>query len=195
MALYFFAADAVQAVKIGTSSRVESRVRACLSWSPVPLRIAAVDDFGDRLTETELHYRLRADCLHGEWFTMSAAVVAVMDAAARDKRVPDGWHLPVNYQIRHAGVAYGASLSELQERLGITLADIAAVFPFTTYSNRRLTDDECGLPLAWLPPLLAHMHGSRPGMTFSDLLRQRPDKPNPLGIQHHRKSAPAEAAA
>lgn len=63
-------------IKIGVSGNVDKRIRSLSTSSPLPLRLLAVLP-GGRGEEQELHKRLAAHRLGGEWFAPVPAVLAV----------------------------------------------------------------------------------------------------------------------
>ncbi len=66
---------AADRVKIGKANNVERRLRELQTSAPHALELLAVAQ-GGLAEEAAYHYRFKADRLHGEWFTFSAALVA-----------------------------------------------------------------------------------------------------------------------
>ena len=66
-------------IKIGCSSHPPSRKIALATWSPYPLEIVA-EISGDLITERRFHAAFRDQHQHGEWFTWSQPLQAVIDA-------------------------------------------------------------------------------------------------------------------
>jgi hypothetical protein len=82
-AVYFLRpVGAAGPIKIGCSFSPEARLRTYLTWSPVPLEIAALIRGGGSGLENRLHHHFRAQWLHHEWFAPSEELSAVIDSAA-----------------------------------------------------------------------------------------------------------------
>jgi hypothetical protein len=84
-------------IKIGFTSLIRERIAALNAWSPLELELVAVID-GARELEQRFHAKFAASRQHGEWFTWSpelAAVVANVQAGAFDTDVlPQPVRLP-----------------------------------------------------------------------------------------------------
>jgi hypothetical protein len=64
--IYFLASDN-GLIKIGVSTRPQSRISSLISSSPVPLTSLGMMR-GDRIIEAEIHHQFRDFRRHGEWF-------------------------------------------------------------------------------------------------------------------------------
>lgn len=61
-------------IKVGCSIAPESRLKSLDIWSPFPLEIIATAEGGNG-HERAVHWHLRDDRLHGEWFSASARLL------------------------------------------------------------------------------------------------------------------------
>jgi hypothetical protein len=78
MTVYFIAPVGGGNIKIGHTEDIERRFRHIGSWSPVPLEIVASFD-GSKLQEQKLHKRFASSRLHGEWFSPTPELLAVIN--------------------------------------------------------------------------------------------------------------------
>lgn len=164
MALYFMAADSVSLIKIGHAADPVSRMYSARSGSPVPLRLAAVDDSGDVLTEAELLYRLRDHRRHGEWVTACPEVLAIVSETAATGRVPGGWRLPPHIdkrfltpgslRVKDVFARYGLDRKQYREIMGAC---------GQSYNDFRI-------PINRLPHLHAHITSLGISVHYHELL-------------------------
>lgn len=68
-------------VKIGRAEDVNARLRELQTAHPYPLKVLAVIPYGGKAMEQDLHERLAADRLTGEWFKDSSSLREVIHAA------------------------------------------------------------------------------------------------------------------
>ena len=76
--VYFLQAEQGGAVKIGRTNDVERRVADIQRMSPVPLQVLAIAEGGAAL-ETRLHQKFYDDKKHGEWFSPSEGLMAMIE--------------------------------------------------------------------------------------------------------------------
>ena len=84
-------------VKIGFSCRPEERLQTYLSWSPVPLELAATLD-GEPWLERYFHRRFHSSWLHHEWFSASQKLSAAVEDIAAGRFV-----IPAPSDVESAG--------------------------------------------------------------------------------------------
>lgn len=122
MAVYFITAPSEGLVKIGFTDRSpERRLGTHQVGSPVRLELAHVDEWGDRLTEAELHYRYKSVRSHGEWFSLTNAIRDDMAGNGQER-----WYVPDHL----CGVrpwACGAVARDVFARFGIPFKDYGQV--------------------------------------------------------------------
>lgn len=78
--VYFIVAETSRLVKIGVAADPVARLRQIAAMSPESLRLAKVID-GGRGKEKDLHDEFSAYRMHGEWFRMEGAILAVLEGA------------------------------------------------------------------------------------------------------------------
>ena len=121
--IYFITAREIGRVKIGFSDEPRSRFIKMRTDSPVPLALERICD-GDLLDEFALHRRFQSDRLSGEWFKLSAAILAHMDTLPEFKRKPRKiTGTPLGDWIAREGL----TLSQFAERVGTTQATISRI--------------------------------------------------------------------
>lgn len=76
--VYFARAGYEGPVKIGFTARLDQRLADLSTTASAPLRVLAALP-GTRATETEMHRRFAAHCVHREWFD-ARVVMAFLDA-------------------------------------------------------------------------------------------------------------------
>lgn len=174
MAVYFMSGEGIPAIKIGFTSMEapERRLHSCQVWSPVRLRLEAVDHGGDLLTEAELLWRFRADRMHGEWFLATVALRAVVDAVKRGRGIPDAWRLPPWFKVAQHCYPRGLNTVKFRQRFGLSRAECAQL--------GGVDSSHLGLAMIAIPRVLAHLRTAGHDITYLDLLEP---------------AAPAEAAA
>lgn len=74
-------------IKIGCSRWPESRLKALDIWSPFPLELLTSAP-GENRDERNLHWAFREQRLHGEWFTASPKLYALIDGVRRSGTLP-----------------------------------------------------------------------------------------------------------
>lgn len=166
--IYFLEAVGVPVIKVGYSAFPANRLQNCSTWSPVPLKLAAVDERGDMLTEAELLRRLRPYRSHGEWFHAVAAVREIVRETKRTGSIPAAWYLPANY-VCGTTTERGPALSELTERYGITAAQLRRIA-----GTKATIFGAIGIPIRYVIPLLEHLQQRDPAITLEALLGVEP---------------------
>lgn len=125
--IYFIAANAVHAVKIGITADPVARLWVHQTHSPVSLYVAAVDRAGDRLTEAELHWRFRSSRMHGEWFGRTPEIDSVITETFHDGCVPGAWRFPQGRVPRYRRTDYGPTMYQLKRAFGLTRKDVESI--------------------------------------------------------------------
>jgi hypothetical protein len=84
--IYFAEAIGVGNIKIGHTDKDDAleRLAELQTGSPVPLRLLGTMP-GDMLVEKDLHRRFASSRVHGEWFTPSADLLALVPS--RETRI------------------------------------------------------------------------------------------------------------
>ena len=77
--IYFIEAKEVGRVKIGWTNNLKGRLEALQTASPCRLEITLLLS-GDMKRERELHEQFKEHRLHGEWFNVSLAITAFIEA-------------------------------------------------------------------------------------------------------------------
>lgn len=152
--IYFLTASGIPLVKIGRSDRPAKRLSSCCVWSPVPLHLAAVDEGGDHLTESELLYRFREIRSHGEWVFATPEVMALIAETNISGDVPGGWYLPDGYDDRRfaSDGVRGPTMDAIKSAYGLSLGQIRSIV-----GSRHLVFDSLGLPMNHVPAMVYHL--------------------------------------
>lgn len=136
--VYFIrAVGMVGPIKIGITAHVDQRLDYLMSWSPIPLEVAALTP-GTHVLEKFLHRHFRAQKLQNEWFTATPELIAVIDGLNAGKTIAEATGLPVLaspvylFQHKHGGHGRAAY------KLGVPTAALMTAI-------RRMED---GLPVS-----------------------------------------------
>ncbi len=170
MAVYCIDSGAVGLVRIGFTGDLKLRLVQHNGASPVPLTVAGIDPLGDRLTEAEVHWRLRAYRAHSDWFRKEPEVMRVVSEIARTSKVPGGWYLPPSYKTM--GPRCFISMQQMFSRYGLAWGDMKDIRPGTAYTARDVFKH---VTIPMLPPLIAFLRARgtacEPGDFFVQPLR------------------------
>lgn len=170
MAVYFIACDLVGLVKIGLGQGdAAARMQGLRTQCPVPLRMAALDLYGDEMTEAELHFRFRDQRQHGEWFTHTGPVLEASRVTAETGRIPGGVYLS---QLQATAVRAAYHRKTAWENLcrvyPLTLEEVSSIYRLQrTVVNYSPGD---GLPPKALARVLEAIRLRRPDTTFAELV-------------------------
>lgn len=165
--IYFLEAVGIPVIKVGYSAFPANRLKNCSTWSPVPLRLAAIDERGDQLTESELLRRLAPYQSHGEWFHATASIRGIVRETKKTGEVPGGWYLPAGYDKRRwlSEMVRGPRVEDITRQYGITRPQLREIFGIKTPVFETL-----GIPLRYVVPLLEYIQARDSTVTLEMLL-------------------------
>lgn len=126
-------------VKVGCSKTPENRLKSLDIWSPFPLEIIASVE-GDGADERALHWHLREERQHGEWFSWSPKLARLIAFVRNNRLLPPLEKPPYG----KTGMGRGRNpnrdreLSRTKNRLSRRMrsAEIHAWSRWDCYSNR-----------------------------------------------------------
>lgn len=106
-------------IKIGFSANPVMRLKPLTSWSPIPLEIAVIAP-GTFSHEKLLHEWFAPHRLHGEWFSVTPELTALITDLKAGGELPEKglheWRLETIERLRDTG----ATWREIGERVGFS---------------------------------------------------------------------------
>lgn len=152
-------------IKVGVSGNIRQRLTTYGARAEV---LACVP--GDRLTEAEIHWRLREHALGGEYFAPRSALLDLAKDTAASGEVPGAWYVPFGWDRERRGsrTVPLLHLVTLTERAAVVAA--SGLHPATLDGARSQ-----GAPVTLVPALFHAIRSVHPSLTLMDLyLGERP---------------------